>query len=247
MVEKDFEYNDKEYEAYKKYEFNGIDIPAKAVRRGEHMFKQSVMGEPRRIITKMVRSLQPDYSEKLQPKRDYLWYLERWEGVDFVGNPINPVNDHIEGYYDEPVVSKIWDKKTNMPVKMSKVVNNQVTFTEHDKLKVENVRRVYYIPFSKETLDRILQETGNWENRESITYKLKVSPSHSPDTFSYDQFANWDFKTAAAESLKIGGPPAHPYIPPVIEEPVKVPRHYKQYKAELKERETERAVQEIVD
>ena len=212
----DFLYNDKEYEAYKKYELNGIEVPRKAVGNGEHAFVQNAMGEPKRIITKMIRVLAPDWNDK-GLKKDYLWYLERWEGVDFIGNAISPVNDHHEGYYDEPIVKRTINTKTNMPVKMTKMENNQIVQTEHDKLKVENVRRVFYIPFSKKVLDKILEDTNNWENRDSITYKLKVSPSHTDDTFSYEQFANWDFKTAAAESLKVGGAKAHPYVAPVIE------------------------------
>lgn len=211
----DFIYNDKEYEAYKKYELNGIDIPAKSVRRGEHLFIQNAMGEPKRIITYMIREMQPDHSTKLKTSKDFLWYLERWEGVDFIGNPISPVNDHIEGWYDEPIVKRTINPKTNLPVKITKTgPNGQIVQTEHDKLKVENIRRVYYIPFTKETLDNILKDTNNWENRDGIKYQLKVSPSHSDDTFSYDQFANWDFKTAAAESLKQGGARANPYVAP---------------------------------
>lgn len=212
----DFIYNDREYEAYKKYENNGIEVPRKSVSNGEHLFIQNAMGEPKRIITKMIRVMQPDYSDKKQTRKDFLWYLERWEGVDFIGNPISPVNDHIEGCYDEPTVKRIINPKTNMPVKMTKTgPNGQIVQTEYDKLKVETVRRVYYIPFSKEKLDEILKETGNWENRDGITYKLKVSPSHTDDTFSYEQFANWDFKTAAAESLKQGGARANPYVPEI--------------------------------
>ena len=208
----DFPYNDREFEAFKKYEQNGIEVTKKSVGNGEHRFVEAAMGEPRRIITKMIRLLAPDWNDK-GLKKDYLWYLERWEGVDLIGNPISPVNDHIEGYYDEPIVKRTINPKTNMPIKMTKIENNQNVQTEHDKLKVENVRRVYYIPFSKKTLDKILQDTNNWENRESITYKLKVSPSHTPDDLSYDQFANWDFKKAASETLKVGGARANPYVP----------------------------------
>ena len=241
----DFPYNDREFEAFKKYELNGIDVPVKSVRNGEHAFVDKAMGEPKRIITKMIRVLAPDWNDK-GLKKDYLWYLERWEGVDFIGNPINPVNDHIEGYYDEPVVKRTINTKTNMPIKMTRTENNQLVQTEHDKLKVENVRRVYYIPFSKKTLDQILQDTNNWENRDSITYKLKVSPSHTPDDLSYEQFANWDFKTAAAETLKVGGARAHPYVAPepvIKQKRVKYPELTKDTIRQIPD--TEREVQKI--
>lgn len=207
----DFPYNDREFEAFKKYELNEIDVPKKATANGEHAFVEQAMGEPRRIITTMIRTLQPDWNDK-GLKKDFLWYLERWEGVDFIGNPINPVLDHVEGYYDEPIVKKTLNPRTNQVVKVTKVVNNQNIQTEYDKLRIEQVRRVYYIPFSKKTLDQILQDTNNWENRDAITYVVKVAPNHEDDTFSYEQFANWDFKEAAQASLKVGGAKANPYV-----------------------------------
>ena len=83
------------------------------------------MGEPKRTITKMIRLLAPDWNDK-GLKKDYLWYLERWDGVDFIGNPINPVIDHIEGFYDEPIVKRTINPKTNMPIKMTRTENNQL-------------------------------------------------------------------------------------------------------------------------
>jgi hypothetical protein len=59
---------------------------------------------------------------------------------------------------------------------------------------------VYYIPFTKKEVDRVIAE--NHANRESINFVVKFAAEDSSDgqrrgatrgQFSYEQFANWTF------------------------------------------------------
>ena len=51
-----------------------------------------------RTVQIMIRLKAPDYSTPNRERKEYIYYRERWEGVDWRNIPINPVN-HTVGVY----------------------------------------------------------------------------------------------------------------------------------------------------
>ena len=46
----------------------------------------------KRTLQIMVRLKAPDYSTPNRERKEYIYYRERWEGVDWRGIPVNPVD-----------------------------------------------------------------------------------------------------------------------------------------------------------
>ena len=86
------EWNDNDLNAYQDI---GI-APPEHVCMFEKRFLNRVntTREPiKRTITIMVRLKAPDYSTPNRERKEYVYYRERWTGVDFRNIPVNPV-DH---------------------------------------------------------------------------------------------------------------------------------------------------------
>jgi hypothetical protein len=62
-------------------------------------------GPVERSVTTMVRLRAPDWSTKKHERREFLYYEETWQAKNWLGVPINPVSDHIEGKYTEVLSS----------------------------------------------------------------------------------------------------------------------------------------------
>ena len=65
-------------------------------------------GPIERSVVAMVRLKAPDFlsKDKVSPRKEYVYYTERWEGKDWKGVPLNPVAEHYEG---------VWTKQFTKP------------------------------------------------------------------------------------------------------------------------------------
>jgi hypothetical protein len=149
----------------------------------------------KRTVTKIVRLKAIDWTTEKHERIEYLYYFENWEGVNWLGIRIAPVTDHIEGYFYEQLKEAVFDPHTGEPI----------------KYKRRGQREVYYIPFDKKEVDKIIRNSAH-SNAESILYTVKfaaedwdgVQGSRIGTRFevSYDQFVNWSFKDLYVENHK---------------------------------------------
>jgi hypothetical protein len=98
----EIEWNDRSIKAYTDL---GLEVP-EHVGRWEKRFLATVdvsKGPIERTITSMVRLKAPDIlgqvknKTKVAERKEWLYYQERWTGVNFMGVPVNPVAEHVEG------------------------------------------------------------------------------------------------------------------------------------------------------
>ena len=55
------------------------------------------------------------YSTPSHERKKYVYYTKRWEGVDWRGVPVNPVNGHIQGLYTKHFTKLIYGQKGEYP------------------------------------------------------------------------------------------------------------------------------------
>jgi hypothetical protein len=137
----------------------------------------------------MVRLKAPDYSsnstEKIPPRKEFIYYQERWEGVDFKGIPLNPVADHIEGY---------WIKQGTKPH-----FNEQTGEIDYYSLDPMKAQTIYTIPYSKKEVDDIISKSANTD-KNSIIFTIKFGSEDNPlgehqqvatrNQYSYETFSS---------------------------------------------------------
>ncbi len=109
-------------------------------------------------------------------------WLEDWEGVNWLGIPVNPVRSHVEGMYLEQLKTAVLDERTA------------------DKIgyKYAGQRESYYIPFTKKKVDEVIAKSVH-SDKESIRYVIKFDSAGSPEStamktrnyFTYEQFTEW--------------------------------------------------------
>ena len=179
------EWNDNDLKAY-----NDIGItPPDHVCMFEKRFLSRVdtSREPiKRTITTMVRLKAPDYSTPNRDRKEYVYYRERWEGVDWRGIPVNPV-DHTIG---------VFTKQFTRPH-----INDQTGEVDYNVLDPTKAQLTYYIPYSKKTVDDIIAKSAP-VNKQDIRFTIKFASADCPwgpriDTrseFTYEQFANWKWE-----------------------------------------------------
>ena len=191
----DFNYNNKAQKAYRKH---GFKIPDD-VDRYERRFLEDVdtrNGPIKRRVYKVLRCRALD--PKTEKMAEYLYYVERWDGKDYLGNDLDPVAEHVEGKYEEVQVH---------------YTVNQRGKPRKSEPQIRGKKWVYYIPFKKSTLDKILKDV----EKDSVEYYVKIGDQKGDqrrdNTFSYDQFANWSYAKCIEASWQPGGPRATPYVP----------------------------------
>ena len=181
------EWNDKSVTAYTDL---GLEVP-ETVCRWERRFLSTVdvtKGPIERSVVSMVRLKAPDYlsKEKVPPRKEWVYFTERWEGKSWKGAPINPVAEHIEGY---------WIKQFTKPH-----FNEQTGEIDFYQLDVGNQQTIYTIPWSKKAVDDIIAKSAKTD-KNSIIFTIKFSSEDNPwggrmstrSQFTYEQFANWKF------------------------------------------------------
>src|SRR4030095_6338465 len=182
-----FEYNDK---TFRSYAAKGLTVPDH-VDYQEIKFladmNEDTIKQVERRITRVVRIMAPDLlsGNKKRVFKDYMFYFENWYGVDWKGEDIAPVTDHIEGMYYE------------QDVKPEPFVRGKPT----GKFRRTGQHEVYYLEYSKEKLDEIL-ENNNSADRDEIMYVIEVPGMRiGPNGgFGYEAFSTKSFQ----ELLKIG-------------------------------------------
>lgn len=143
-----------------------------------------------RTVTAMVRLKAPDYlgvkegdKQKKPERKEFLVYRERFEGVDWRGVPIMPVDDIMEGVYT---------KQYTRPH-----INNQSGEVDYMELDAVRAHLVHYIPFTKKKVDEVISNSAK-SDKDTIIYTVKFATEDftfsvmppSRCQFTYDQF-NW--------------------------------------------------------
>jgi hypothetical protein len=180
-----FEYNNMDVKAYLE-----LDLPVpETVGRWERKFLSmvDVSKEPiQRNVYSMVRLKARDYdsnSETLSKERkEWLYYVEQWTGVNQRGLPLNPVAEHYEG---------VWTKQYTKPH-----LNQETGEIDYYELDAIKSHKVYTIPFSKKAVDTVISNSANTD-KDSIRFTIKFGESDNPfgtrqmptrNIFTYEQF-----------------------------------------------------------
>ena len=185
------EYNNRSYESYMK---NGFADNIPHIIRGPHDRMQQFLskvdlrkGPIERSVRSIVRLKAPDWnsSTKKNERKEFVYYEEYWDAKDWLGIPIDPFSEHIEGKYTEVLTKPVLDERTG----------------EHIDNAFAGTRESYYIPFSKKNVDEIIQNSAH-SDKDSIKFYVKFGMEDSPDSFqvstrnvfSYDKFVNWSWE-----------------------------------------------------
>ena len=187
------EYNDRSYQSYIDTGFPD-DIPhsVSAPRDRILAFLNECdirKGPVERTVRAMYRLKAIDWTSPKHERKEFIYYEERWTGVEWLGIPLkNPIDGHIEGKYNEVVTRPKLDERTG----------------EHIDNIFNGVRLVYYIPFTKENVDEIIANSAH-SDKTNIRFVVKFGHEDSISTdnmamqmamrnqFSYDLFLwPWD-------------------------------------------------------
>lgn len=193
----DFPFNDRTFESYKK---NGLEPPRPVELSQEKIFLGSVNVEEdrkiERVVTRIVRSRERDWSTGNKVTyREWIHYMENWFGQNWLGDPIAPVSDHVEGYYMEQEVTIRRDRDM-MTGQLGPPIRKRTG--EH---------AVYYIPFTKEKVKEIVGD----QDPAGIVFTIKFPGNVSGDrgirnNFTYSQFTDLSMEEAFKLNAKPSGP-----------------------------------------
>ncbi len=184
-------YNNRSYESFVKNGFaNNIPRPIRGPRDRMQQFLSKVdlrKGPIERTVRMIVKLKAPDWnsSTKKNERKEFIYYFEDWSANDWLGIPIDPFSEHVEGKYTEVMMKPKLDERTG----------------EHVDNVWAGTREVYYIPFSKKNVDEIIANSA-LTDKYGIKYIIKFGLEDSPDSFtmstrnyfSYDQFVNWSWE-----------------------------------------------------
>ena len=185
------DFNNRSYESYIDKGFPD-DIPRSVTGPRDRMqiFLNKIdlrKGPLERTVRMIVRLKAPDWnsSTKKNERKEFIYYFEDWSGVDWLGIPIDPFSEHVEGKYTECMTRPVLDERTG----------------EHIEDKLTGARESYYIPFSKKNVDEIIANSAHTD-KFGIKYIIKFGLDDSPDgltmssrnQFTYDMFVNWSWE-----------------------------------------------------
>jgi hypothetical protein len=182
------EFNNRSYESYVSQGFADAiprSITGPKARREQFLNKVDLRkGEIARTVRMIVRLRVPDYNTPKHERKEFVYYTEDWTGNDWLGIPIDPFSEHIEGKYTEAMTKPKLDERTG----------------EHVDNVFAGTRESYYIPFSKKNVDEIIANSAH-SDKDSIKFYIKFGMEDSPDSFqvstrnlfSYDKFVNWSW------------------------------------------------------
>jgi len=125
-----------------------------------------------RTVSTIIRIRAQDYDSPKRELKEYLYYYEQWTGSDFIGRTIN-VGDHLEGSYQEQLLEPA------------------ILHGQHIGDKRNGERTRYYIPFSKENVDKIIAKSDG-SDKHTIRFGCKTERGRF--YYSYDEFVNKDFE-----------------------------------------------------
>ena len=142
-------------------------------------------GPLERTVRKIVRLKAPDWNSEKHERKEFIYYTEDWTGNDWLGIPIDPFSEHVEGKYTECLYRHKLDERTG----------------EHVDNVFAGTRESYYIPFSKKNVDDRIANSAH-THKFGIKYIIKFGTEDGPDgftmstrnQFSYDMFVNWSWE-----------------------------------------------------
>ena len=164
------EYNNKSYESYVKNGFADFipQLIKSPYERMEKFFNQVDLrkGPIERTVRMIVRLKAPDWSTKKVERKEYVYYEEYWDAKNWLGIPITKWRPDglIEGRYTEVMTRPVLDEKTG----------------EHIDNAFAGTRQVYYIPFSKSTVDDIIKNSV-YTDKSNIRFVVKFAPEDSTE------------------------------------------------------------------
>ena len=184
------EFNNRSYESLVKNGF-ADNIPRSI--RGPHDRTQKFLskvdlrkGPIERTVRMIVRLKAPDWNSNTakNERKEFVYYFEDWSANDWLGIPINPFSEHIEGKYTEVMMKPKLDERTG----------------EHIENVWAGTRESNYIPFTKKNVDEIIENSAHTD-KYGIKYIIKFGLEDSPEgftmssrnQFSYDMFTNWSW------------------------------------------------------
>lgn len=170
------------FRSYKAYKDAGFEKDIPRITFGtqyerENIFLSGVKGEPERRITKMIR-------QKVKGE-EYLTFTENWTGYDWAGRELEPVTDRIEGIVHLPKIKPEIDEKGQ---RIGRRLNGSTP--------------KYEIPFSKEAVEKWIEETGT--PREDIIFTVKGPNALRGECVVYEQFI-YPWNQAVDVLMKDGG------------------------------------------
>ena len=182
------EFNDKSYESFIDNGFEDC-IPRSVYGPRDRMqtFLSKIdlrKGPLERTVRMLVRLKAPDWNDPKHTRKEFVYYFEDWTGVDWLGIPIDPFSEHVEGKYLESLYRRKLDERSG----------------EHVANEYTGTRDVYYIPFSKKNVDEIIAKSAHTD-KYGIKYIVKFGHEDSPEAmvsstrnqFCYDMFLwEWD-------------------------------------------------------
>jgi hypothetical protein len=178
------EYNNKTELSYKE---QGLEVPENLSQQEKNFLsKVDPKAEPiTRTVTTIVRQKAIDYSSSKRERKEYLIYYENWTGRDWLKRIVPPVTDHIEGRYDEVITEPVYQQQELVGYKYS------------------GKRQIHYIPFSKNKVDEII-ENSIGSNKETIKFLFTDGPLGYE--FPYDEFVSRSYEELVAMLIAPGGP-----------------------------------------
>lgn len=132
-----------------------------------------------RKITLMTRLKARDLDSPSGKKelKEFIVYREEWIGKNWLGETLRN-DENVEGVYTEV--------ETTPEIKF----NNETGRSEVVGEKVSGSHLKYYIPFSKEKVDEIIEKSDS--DKSEITFHVTSPPCR--DYFTYDEFVNFSWE-----------------------------------------------------
>lgn len=161
-------------------DFVRADRPVMEQYKRENKFLSAVnldKGPLTRKITKMIR-------QKVNGQ-EYLTFTENWTAFDWVGREVDPVTDNLQGILHYPKMDIVLDEKGQ---RIGRQRNGMIT--------------KYEIEFSKEAVDKLLEETNT--PKDEIKYTVKQPGGNRRCEGTYDQFI-YPWNQAIDAMMKDGG------------------------------------------
>ena len=196
-----FEWNDKSITAYTDLDLEVPENLCMSEKRFLSMVDVSKSPVQRSVIS-MVRLKAPDYlgqekdkSIKIPERKEFIYYQQKWEGLDHRGIPLNPVGDHFEGKWVKQFTKPHWDDKTG-----------EIDYYELDTSKPQTI---YTIPYSKKAVDDIIAKSAHTD-KDSIIFTIKFDSQDCPwgsmpptrNQFPYEKFSSWSWDKIVEEHYK---------------------------------------------
>ena len=107
------EYNDRSYQSYITAGFpDHIPRFVYGPRDRMQQFLSKVdlrKGPIERTVRMIVRLKAIDWNDPKRTRKEWVYYTEDWSGKDWLGIPIDPFSEHVEGRYTECVTRPVLD------------------------------------------------------------------------------------------------------------------------------------------